>query len=72
MGRAWHQGEAAGGRVELGTRICFLGMLRITKNLFKDPTDYSYDGRDMRIYHLLIRVRAVAYDPLVTCEQIIK
>ena len=28
MGRAWHQPETAGGRVEVGTRICILGMLQ--------------------------------------------
>ena len=27
VGRAWRHSEAAGGRVELGTRSCFLGML---------------------------------------------
>ena len=43
------------------------GYVTYNKNLFKDPHDYSYDGRDKRNYSLLIRVRAVAYDPVVTC-----
>ena len=41
VGRAWRQPMAAGGRVEVGSRSCFLGMLQ-QKNIFKDAFGHHY------------------------------